>query len=148
MIQKAKEQYEKVRKDLLEHVLTETPLSEEVLGLYEDAKLNWMLHDLEEVGGVALKSLQLEPTVRNMVMLLTSKMPDFNNLDLDTKPDPSIIAIHQAVLLPETVDQKVHVSEDNNLALLRIKPTHIMVYRNVADGLKEEWLIKIPETEK
>ena len=43
----------------------------------------------------------------------------------------------QAVLIPISTDKSIHVSDDRQVALIRLRPTIVYVFEDEAGGLRE-----------
>ena len=141
-----KRKYDKARIELADHVLSAVPMDAETKVLLTEVRTGWVEKN-NEVGGPhsdALKTIGLEPSVSNVIELLTYRMPEYSLLSLRRNSRPMQIGAIQAVLLPISIDKSIHVSDDRHVALIRIHPAIVYVFTDEAGGLRETqyWLKK------
>jgi len=136
----AKNKYNSLRSKIVDQILTTTPMDEKSMAIYQHAKTHWTQRQLKDnkTNAYALQTINLGPTVLNIVMLLSSRIPEYSYFSMESNARASEIGALQAIIVPATLDQKIHLSADNNLAMLRISTNYIMVFRNTEEGLIEE----------
>ena len=135
----SKQKYDKARTELAVHILSEVPMDAEIKALLAEVRTSW-IETSNEVGGPhadALKTLGLEPSVSNVVDLLTYRMPEYSLLLLGRHRRPMQIGTIQVVLIRISTDKSIHVSDDRQVALIRLRPTMVCVFQDEAGGLRE-----------
>ena len=146
----SKKKYDKARTELAVHILSEAPMDAEIKALLTEVRTSW-IETSNEVGGPhadALKTLGLEPSVSNVVDLLTYRLPEYSLLSLGRNRRPMQIGAIQAVLIPISMDKSIHVSDDRQVALIRLRPTIVYVFQNEAGGLREtQYRLKLENAE-
>jgi len=136
---RVKQKYDKARIELADHVLSAVPMDAETKALLTEVRTSWVERS-SEVGGPhsdALKTIGLEPSVSNVIELLTYRMPAYSLLSFGRNRRPMQIGTIQAILLPISIDKSIHVSDDRHVALIRLHPTIVYVFEDDAGGLRE-----------
>lgn len=134
-----KNKYEETRTELAAYALTETPMDEEIRALLSEARTSW-IETHNKLGGPhadAVKTLGWEPSISSLIDLMTYRMPEYSLLSLGPNKRPLQIGMLQAVLLPISMDHSIHVSDDRQLALIRLSPNIVCVFQNEEGGLHE-----------
>lgn len=135
----SKGKYDKVRLELANHVLSETPMDEEREALLNELGTNGTVVSSALNGPYtdALKTLGWEPSVESVVELMTYRMPEYSWMALGGNQRPMNVGAVQAVVLSSSVDKQIHVSDDRQVALIQISPAIVYVFQNEQGGIRE-----------
>ena len=141
----AEKKYGESRLRLAEHVLSSVPMDAKTMSLVGKAREHWAQRtgvNLAVPYSDALKILKLKPTVSNLVHVLTYQIPEYSYLSENQNIESGKIAIVQGLLLPGTIDGSIHVSEDGQLALLKLKAKYFMIFSENGNGLWVQEFLK------
>jgi hypothetical protein len=136
---RAKRKYDEARAELAEHVLSAVPMDAQTNALLTEVRTSWV-EEYSEVAGMyadALKTIGLKPSVSNLIEVFTYRLPKYSLLPPGRNKRPMLIGMIQAELLPMSVDQSIHVSDDRHVALIRCRTSLVFVFTDETGGLRE-----------
>jgi len=136
---RAKRRYDDARGELAKHVLSAVPMDAQTTALLTEVRTSWV-EEYSEVAGLysdALKTIGLKPSVSNLIEVFTYRMPEYSLLSPGRNKKPRLIGMIQAQLLPVSVDQSIHVSDDRHVALIRCQTSLVFVFSDDTGGLRE-----------
>ncbi len=119
-----------------------------------DARTQDLLRNIEadwsctssEVGGPyqqAMKTVGIMPTVEGLTELFNYRMPAYSWFSPTKNADAISISAVQAIIVPVSLDQTIHVSTDRSLAVILHADGVASVFRETENGLLEElWVRK------
>ena len=140
---KAKDKYERA-KQKLEAELANGFVVKNINGdVFDEIGGKWVCKNTE-IGGPhsqAMKITGMAPTVANLIRLYNYRMPEYSWLDTGQNAKSLSIAKVQATIVPLSVDQAIHVTNDKSLAIIYHRDGMAWVFRETEEGFKEElWL--------
>ena len=123
-----KKKYDNLRDTLGAPLITVT-MTTETEQLYNDLVKNWKV-DFNQIGGSdsqALKSINLKPSVKNWIHVVTYVLPEYKLFSLTENKKSVLTAMTRNLLCPVSVDNYIHLSNDSKTALIRIKENSVFV---------------------
>jgi len=138
----AKSKYEKARDNLYQE------LGPKFMGKQMDEVMQNRLANIEEtwtcrgneINGPHSEALCLAgmtPSVNGILELFNYRMPPYSWTNAKQNTKSLEIATVQAIIIPSSMDRIVHISKDNNLALIRINENCVYIFREKKEGLSE-----------
>lgn len=85
----------------------------------------------------ALKTVGMDSTVPNLATLFNYRIPAYAWFDLDQNARNMSIAAIQAIIVPISTDQTIHMSADRSVALVLHTSRTASIFRDTAKGLQE-----------
>lgn len=134
-----KNRYEKTRTELATYVLSEIPISDEKQEWLNEVRSSWT-ETTNQIGGPhtdALQTVGWEPSISNLIKLMTYRMPEYSAVAFGRNKRPMEIGAIQAVLTPVSTDKLIHVFGNGEVALIQHSPTLVSVFQNEEGGLRE-----------
>jgi hypothetical protein len=140
--------YDENRAVIAAGVLTEKPMQAATEELLDEVRTNWERRTSELNGPYAdsLTVIRRTPCVSDLVDVLTYRLPPFSLISPMRNLHSSTIGVIQAQLLPVCVDKRIHVSEDRNLAMIRVGTGVVFLFEDESEGMRETvWIRKDQE---
>lgn len=105
----------------------------------EDIEARWTCKNIEINGphALAMRTLGLEPSVTNLVNLLTLRIPPYDWLRPKENKRNLEVALVQTTILPISVDQSIHLSGDGSIALIEHPKGVVSIFRETEEGFQE-----------
>jgi hypothetical protein len=136
---RAKRKYDHVRDELAQHSYAVVPFDQKTTAFLAEVRTSWT-NSHSQVGGPhsdAIKLLGLRPSVSNLVHVFTHRLPAYSFLSLDQNKKSAVMAMVQGLLMPVTMDNSIHRSEDGLTALVRCQTNLVYVFSDEPAGLRE-----------
>ncbi len=135
----AKIKYDRARKGVQCEPYKVVQMTPEMSSLLDEIKKDWVKQYSETDGPYAdtLRVVGLEPTVDNLIDLLNYEMPDYSFFYLWRNKKALLMAQGKALLLPISIDDAIHVTENHSKAMIRITKTAVQIFSDTVGGLKE-----------
>ncbi|MBI1338049.1 MAG: hypothetical protein GC164_13965 [Phycisphaera sp.] len=134
----AKGKYDKMKSMLSPY--EKVQINDETTAILTKAKNEWKMA-YSDIGGPhtdALKLLGLEPSVSNLLYVFTYSLPQYSYLAPQQNAKAALMCSIQERIFPITIDQSIHVSQDEKLAMFRCNEKTILVFLDEGKGLREE----------
>ena len=94
----------------------------------------------EEVSGPysdAMRLAGIVPSAEGLIQLYNYRMPQFSWLDLSQNRKSLEIGAVQAVVVTISIDNTIHFSAEQRLALVRVSKRTVLMFRETESGLSE-----------
>lgn len=85
----------------------------------------------------AMRLAGIAPSVEGLIRLYNYRMPEFSWLDASQNRKSLEIAAVQAVIVPISIDNTIHFSAAQRLALVRVTRRFVLIFRETENGLSE-----------
>lgn len=85
----------------------------------------------------AMRLAGIAPSVEGLIQLYNYRMPEFSWLDSSRNRKSLEIAAVQAVIVPISIDNIIHFSAEQRLALVRVTKRTVLIFRETESGLSE-----------
>ncbi len=132
--------YNAVIDDVAPQPYSVVQMDDETKALLADAQANWF-EFISEVDGAysdGLDAFGLSPSVSNVISLLNYRPEHFFPTEADV-----VMGMAQALLLPPSIDQSIHLSADGQTALMRRQTNAVEVLENEDGKLRESVYMNI-----
>jgi hypothetical protein len=134
---RAKSKYDQLRKES-DTAYTEMPMDQQATEFLAEVQSKWTC-TADVTNGPDADAVRLAgrtPSVRHLIDLVNFRMPPYRWFSASQNRRSIDLYMSKAVIMPVSVDQQWHVSQDRHLALLRFKTNVVCVYRDDAAGLR------------
>ena len=136
---RAKRKYDHVRNDLAQHSYAVVPFDADTTTFLAEVRSSWT-NSHSQVGGPhsdAIQLLGLRPSVSNLVHVFTHRLPTYSFLSTDQNKKSAVMAMVQGMLMPITIDDSIHLSDDGHTALVRCQTNLVYIFSDEQSGLRE-----------
>jgi len=136
---RAKRKYDQVRSDLAQHSYAVVPFDTETTAFLAEVRASWT-NSHSEVGGPhsdAITLLGLHPSVSNLVHVFTHRLPAYSFVSPQQNKESTVMAMVQGMLMPITIDDSIHVSNDGHTAVVRCQTNLVYIFSDELPGLRE-----------
>ena len=105
----------------------------------DEVRAHWAEKYSEVRGPIteALETAGLEATVANLAAVYTYQMPAYSFVSTSQNKKAREMGAIQAVIVPITIDNLIHASDDGHVAFVRTTNTSVMVFSDEPNGLRE-----------
>lgn len=137
----AKQKYDKARDALLHDLppYAMVKMDHDSTSFLDEVRANWAEKYSEVRGPIteALETAGLEATVKNLAALYTYRMPAYSFVSPSQNKRARVMGAIQAVIVPITIDNLIHASDDGHIAFVRTTNSSVMVFSDEPHGLRE-----------
>lgn len=141
---RAKQKYDKMRNELSHLSCSVVAMDAETTALLAEVREKWRQSHSQMDGphSDALKTLGLDPSVSNLAHVFTYRLPRYSLLSIGNNKKSATMALVQGLLMPDAIDDSIHVSADGHLALIQVHKNCVLVFADESSGLREEMYVQ------
>jgi hypothetical protein len=138
------EKYEKYAKEIRALTYKVVPLNDERLKVLSEVEKTWKCTAdcLNDYYGKGIQSMDLTPSVKNLIHLLNCPMPKWSWWSNEHNEYCKRLMEYKGSYLTLTVDRTIHTTDEGCKAVLQISENTILVFEDDKEGLRERFYSK------